>query len=274
MIPLNLSAGAMSLGRGDDGTPALSFGCVLASSMEDNDGALGKLVVDDLVVCPSVVRVKRLTFEDVDRALGQSEENHEVDNTVDSEATSLLCQLSEVATQRQAWRLSQGASPHSLPDCNIKAARNASEPSGWSVARSKSGAREDSIARVLVTELMLLAGEAAAKLAESGGFELPFRTQEVPRLWGLEDVVEAEAELDAIPDGYAKTWRAIRGMSAARLGTALGPHFGLGLDAYVQVNPPLYERVATLHNSGDNSPQTSRHFAGFLRVGPWRVAST
>ena len=149
-----------------DGTPscALSFGATL-----DADGALG-----DVTIQPSLVAVERLTYAGVDEILADR------DGTapIDAEGLTTLRALEDAAARRLEWRKAGGAldgllgdASAQLPEMRVAAERRDGEEDGWhvSVAPLRDGDGDGGgAARRLVSELMLLAGEAVAQYAEDG----------------------------------------------------------------------------------------------------------
>ena len=99
---------------------------------------------------------------------------------------------------------------------------------------------EDTPARRLVSELMILANETAALFAESNSIPLLFRSQEPPD----EELVEA---LQFIPEGVARDFARRGTMKRSISSTQPLPHSSLGLSAYCQVTSPI-RRYADLVN--------------------------
>ena len=79
----------------------------------------------------------------------------------------------------------------------------------------------------MIREMMLLAGEGAAKFAFRNRIPFPFVSQEAPAL--PEDV----------PEGLAGQFRLRRCMHRRSVGVTPGMHCGLGLNMYSQVTSPL-----------------------------------
>jgi len=80
--------------------------------------------------------------------------------------------------------------------------------------------------RDLVSEAMLMAGEAIARLALEQDIPLPFTTQEPP-------------ETAERPTDLAGKFALRRGLKRSVQSTGPGPHAGLGLAVYVQATSPL-----------------------------------
>jgi exoribonuclease-2 len=173
-------------------SPALSFGL-------DLGGAGG---VAGLEVVPTWVRVTRLTYRQADAELEEAP----------------LRDLYRVACNNQARRMAQGAFPLDLPEVKIRLHGDEIRIEPIPPLRS----------RDLVTEAMLMAGEAVARFAREREIALPFTTQDPPE-------VESRP-----PDGdLAAHFAARRGFRASEQSTIPGRHAGLGLDMYAQATSPL-----------------------------------
>ena len=79
----------------------------------------------------------------------------------------------------------------------------------------------------MVREMMLLAGEAAARFAFKNAIPFQYVSQEEPNLPG------------DLPDGIAGEWRKRRSMRSRKVGTIPADHAGLGIGMYSQVTSPL-----------------------------------
>jgi len=171
-------------------SPALSFGLHL-----DAAGAVARLQV-----APSWVRVTRLTYEE---ANARSDEEP-------------LRSLHRIAQQQRARREARGAISLDLPEVRIEA-----------------GGDEVAIrpvlplaSRELVTEAMLMAGEAVAGYAIEHGIPVPFTTQDPP-------------ETEDRPSDLAGMYALRRQLQPSQQSGVPGPHAGLGLETYVQATSPL-----------------------------------
>jgi len=109
-----------------------------------------------------------------------------------------------------------------------------------------------SSASTLVTEMMILAGEAIGKWAQretktlnddgnSNSLELPFRSQDKPDYRSRER--ERDIMLDLLENniggGYCHAWYSRRFLTPAKVTPEANPHSGLGLDCYVQWTSPI-----------------------------------
>ncbi|MFT0813664.1 ribonuclease catalytic domain-containing protein [Synechococcus sp. OH20] len=199
MFPPELSTGLMSLVQGEV-RPALSFGIRLGC-----DG-----VVRNYEICLSQIQVNyRLTYDDADEMLELG-------------AEAQLTAIARAARWRYAWRLAQGAIQIGLPEQDIKVM---DEIPHLRVI-------EDTPARQMVAEMMVLAGEVAARFACQNGIPVPYRLQPAPELPPPE-------VLDLYPQGPVRSFAIMRCLSRAEVATQPGRHTGLGLDAYCQVTSPI-----------------------------------
>jgi exoribonuclease-2 len=180
---------ALGLGLAES-SPALSIGLDL--------GETGS--IDGVEIVPSWVRVTRLAY-------GEAEER------LDEEPLqSLYC----LAQRNEARRLEQGAIPLDLPEVKVQV--DGERVTILSLPRLKS--------RDLVTEAMLLAGEAVAAFALERGIPIPFTTQDPPYS-------------DERPGDLAGMYGLRRAFRPSQPSTMPGPHAGLGLALYVQATSPL-----------------------------------
>jgi len=176
-------------------SPALTFKMTL-----DEDG---EIIETDIF--PSIVKVRRITYEQADREMEGS--------TEDSPA---LCALNELAQRNYRRRTAQGAVNIDLPDVHITVENEIVKIEPVVQYRSVS----------LVRECMIIAGEGAGTWAGGNGLAFPYISQEV----------EIQGE---VSDGIAGSWQLRRCMRSRVLSTKPGRHQGLGLDTYTQVTSPL-----------------------------------
>jgi exoribonuclease-2 len=97
----------------------------------------------------------------------------------------------------------------------------------------RAGDAQESPSRQLVAEMMILAGEAAARAGAALGVPLPYRGQPQPALPSAEEVA-------AVPEGPCRM-ALLRGCMTRSVTAADAPlrHAGLGLEAYAQVTSPI-----------------------------------
>ena len=91
---------------------------------------------------------------------------------------------------------------------------------------------EDSQARLLVAEMMILAGEVAGRYGQTHQIPLPFRGQPQPEL-------PSEEELAQLPPGPVRFCAVRRCMPRSEMSITPVRHAGLGLETYTQVTSPI-----------------------------------
>lgn len=201
MFPTELATGPMSLIQGRI-CCALSFGVVL-----DEAGAIQDYRIHASYIKPTY----RLTYSDVDEML-----------ELGIQAEPELLEIAAATKRRQVWRGSQGAISIHMPESSIKV-------SGDTITINL---LEDSNARQLVAEMMILAGEVAGRYAQAHSLSLPFRTQPQPEL-------PSEGELLQLPAGPVRDCAIRRCMPRSEMSLSPARHASLGLDTYIQVTSPI-----------------------------------
>ena len=180
------------LGMGlQETSPALSFGIDL-----NDDGSIA-----DVEVVISQVRVQRLSYNEVDARIDQAP----------------FSQLAAVAERYRVLRQAQGSVTLSFPELDVKVRDGTVHLQPF----------ERLLSRKLVSEAMLMAGEAAARFAVKHDIPFPYATQQIPE------------EVEREPQGAAAMMAARRKMRPRRYQGAPAPHQGLGLEMYAQVTSPL-----------------------------------
>jgi exoribonuclease-2 len=171
-------------------SPALSFGVICAA-----DGTLA-----DIEIRPTLIRATRLTYAEAETRL------HEPP----------FARLVAAADCYRARRKASGAAGIDLPEVSVRLV------DGEVVIRpiDRHGSR------ALVTELMLMAGEAAACFCSERGLPIPYATQPAP------DQLQR-------PVGMAAMYACRRQFKPSRTSVEPGSHFGLGLSAYARATSPL-----------------------------------
>ena len=135
----------------------------------------------------------------------------------------LLTQMWALAKTSRALRESEGAMSIDLPEVNIKV------DAGGKISVSP---LPKSDSRFIVQECMTLAGWAAAIFADDLELALPFATQDPPH--------RSSPLGDDMPALYLPTqWARRKTLSRTRFQPLLGPHSGMGLDAYAQATSPM-----------------------------------
>ena len=206
--------GAMSqFALGINGTPAcpasdnaLTFKITLNESGD----------IEDTEIIPSIINVTRLSYEEADRLIEETETVASLTPAAKTTPFILgeLCRLAEANLER---RLSAGAVHISLPEIHLSVAEHTVQI--LPIVHHRSAA--------LVRECMLLAGEAAAAWAARRRIPFPYITQET-------------GDLPAKPlPGLAGNIQLRRCMRPRSVSAKPGCHWGLGLDSYSQVTSPL-----------------------------------
>jgi exoribonuclease II len=201
MFPSALATGPMSLAQGQV-CCALSFGVIINSDGE----------ITDYQIHPSLIKpTYRLTYEDVDEMLH-----------LGIEAELELNAIANWAERRRSWRANQGAIFINMPEAAIKMVGD----------DINIYVLEESPARNLVAEMMILAGEVAARFGQAHNLALPFRFQPQPEL-------PPEAELMQLSPGPVRDCAVRRCMPRSEVGITPARHASLGLEAYCQVTSPI-----------------------------------
>ncbi|MEL7244898.1 MAG: ribonuclease R family protein [Cyanobacteria bacterium J06573_2] len=201
MFPEILATGPMSLVQGEI-CCALSFGIIL-----DETGG-----VEDYSIHASLIKpTYRFTYEDVDDILesGVREEPE-------------IAALGKWAKQRKSWRFEQGAISINMPEAAIKVKDD----------EVNIDLLDDSRSRQLVAEMMILAGEVAARYGKNHNIPLPFRGQPQPEL-------PPEEELLLLPAGFVRACAMRRCMPKSEMSISPLRHAGLGLETYTQATSPI-----------------------------------
>lgn len=201
MFPSELATGPMSLVQGKV-CCALSFGVVL-----DEVGA----IADYRIHTSQIKATYRLTYEDVDEML-----------ELGVQAESELEAIAQWAKRRQVWRQTQGAISINMPESSIKVYDD----------EIVIQVLQESRARTLVAEMMILAGEVAARYSQAHNLPIPFRNQPQPEL-------PPEEELLILPAGPVRSCAIRRCMPRSELSITPARHASLGLDTYTQVTSPI-----------------------------------
>ena len=127
--------------------------------------------------------------------------------------------LFEIARRNLARRNANNAVTIQMPEVDIKVDR---ETKIVTVAPEVKYESND-----MVQEMMLLAGEGAAKFAFKNKIPFPYVSQESPSF------------PEKVPDGWAGQFARVKCMRKRSVGITPAPHAGLGLSFYSQVTSPL-----------------------------------
>ncbi len=205
MFPLELATGPMSLIQGEVHC-GLSFGVVLTEA-----GAIADYCITASLVKPTY----RLTYEDVDEMLD-----------LGIEAEPELLAIAHWAKVRSHWRDQQGAINIHMPESSIRVQQEAEQDS------ISIKVLDDSPSRELVAEMMILAGEVAARYGQDHALAMPFRSQPQPEL-------PPEEELMQLPSALVRYSAIRRCMPRSEMGITPARHATLGLEGYSQVTSPI-----------------------------------
>eukprot|EP00850_Spirogloea_muscicola_P016976 SM000141S00920 [mRNA] locus=s141:389445:394241:- [translate_table: standard] len=208
MFPMHLASGPMSLRQGSS-CHAMSISATL-----DHDGSLIQWEVLNSEVKPTY----RLSYEDVEEILA-----------LDVKEEPELSLLAEAARLRRSWRVSQGAIELHMPEVDIKVENADKDHPPVKIILNDNV----SMARMLVSEMMILCGSAIAEFGRQRGLPLPYRGQQQPKL-------PDDIDLEGVPDGPCKSVLLRSCMTKSEV-TAKGPivHSSLGLPGYVQFSSPI-----------------------------------
>lgn len=196
MLPPSLSEDLCSLQAGET-RPAISTMVKIRKS--------GKIM--DYEVFPSIVRVRhRLTYQDANMSVTDLPE---------------LSGLYEIAKSFRQKRLSQGAVQITLPEINVWM----DQDGALTVTRTN----RESPARMLVSELMIMANWLMASFLNDLRISAVFRSQPEPR----------ERLYDAAGGTLFQNWMQRKSLSRFILSPEAEHHSGLGLDVYVTGTSPI-----------------------------------
>lgn len=188
---------------------ALSFRILL-----NDDGA-----IEECEIFKTLVKVKRLTYKNADSILAGDFSSLETESQSERERICAdLNSLMKIAVRNIARRKKNGSVDINMPEVHIWLSEDKTvciEPQ----ARTKSAD--------LVREMMLLAGEGAARFAFAHAIPFVYVSQEKPEI------------PSNLPEGLAGDFAAIKCMRRRSVGLTPSLHAGLGLGMYSQVTSPL-----------------------------------
>ncbi len=202
MFPPELATGPMSLVEGQI-CPALSFGVIL-----DEIGSIQEYSIHASLIKPTY----RLTYEDVNEML-----------ELGIQGESEIEAIAKWAKQRGRLRQSQGSITIHMPEAVIKVCND---------DEIAIDVLEDSRSRLLVAEMMILAGEVGGRYGQTHQIPLPFRGQPQPEL-------PPDEELALLPPGPVRFCAMRRCMPRSEMSITPVRHAGLGLETYSQVTSPI-----------------------------------
>ncbi|MCB1736213.1 MAG: RNB domain-containing ribonuclease [Gammaproteobacteria bacterium] len=171
-------------------SPALSFGMRVRESGD----------IEDIRIAPSWVKVKRVSYEEADAILDAPP----------------LAAINALTQRGYDKRMARSAATIRLPEVRVRVTDGIVELRPLPALRS----------RTMVTNAMLLAGEAAARYADANTIPFPYSTQAAP------DNVET-------PETPSQMWAYRKKFKRTQMQTSPEPHSGLGLEMYAQATSPL-----------------------------------
>lgn len=224
MLPEALSEERLSLREGAV-RPCLSVLVHLSATLE---------IRSTRVLASFIKSHRRYSYDDVDRLLEAGD--------------SSLLGLHEIAAACEESRLRRGA---------VKVHRREVVPFLETDGMIRLlEIEEESPARSLVAEMMVLANSVLAEFAAEHGIPVLFRGQERADDEGSEQVSQ-----EVLPEGPAKDYGARTKLKKSTVSFEPQHHSGLGLEAYIQASSPIRRYIDLCHQ---------RQFLSFLRTGrPW-----
>lgn len=188
---------------------ALSFRILL-----NDDGA-----IEECKIFKTLIKVKRLTYKNADLILAGNFSSLENESQIECEKISAdLNSLMKIAERNIERRKKNGSVDINMPEVHIWLSEEKKvfiEPE----TRTKSAD--------LVREMMLLAGEGAARFAFANKIPFVYVSQEKPEI------------PSNLPEGLAGDFTTIKCMRRRSVGLTPSSHAGLGLGMYSQVTSPL-----------------------------------
>ena len=159
--------------------------------------------IEECQVFKTSVKVKRLTYK-------YAEEHKE-----DAELKPLF----EIARKNRERREKNGAITIQMPEVDISVDKETKKVTIEPEARLESNE--------MIAELMIMAGEGAARFAFKNQIPFMYISQEAPEF------------PDNLPEGWAGQFAKIKCMRKRSVGITPAPHAGLGVSFYSQVTSPL-----------------------------------
>lgn len=159
--------------------------------------------IDDCSVLKTKIKVKRLSYEKANELKDSPE----------------LKPLFDIAKKNVERRAKNHSVTITMPEVHIDVDKNTKKVSIVPDVHYESNS--------MICEMMLLAGEGAAKFAFKNQIPFPYVSQEASEI------------PKNLPDGYAGQFALIKCMRKRSVGITPSPHSGLGLSFYSQVTSPL-----------------------------------
>ncbi|KAI5391757.1 ribonucleotide-diphosphate reductase subunit rnr1, variant 2 [Lathyrus oleraceus] len=237
MFPENLAMGGMSLRQGE------LCNAVTVSVVLHDDGSIAECSVFNSVIKPTYM----LTYESASELLHLNLEE-EVELRI----------LSEAANLRLKWRRQQGAVETTTIETRIKV----SKPEDPEPSINLYVENQADPAMRLVSEMMILCGEAIAIFGSRNSIPLPYRGQPQSHL--------NISEFSHLPEGPVRSFALIKIMRAAEFDFRKPARHGiLGVPGYVQFTSPIRRYLDLLSHyqlkaflRGETPPFTSDELEG------------
>ncbi|XP_039689943.1 ribonuclease II, chloroplastic/mitochondrial isoform X2 [Medicago truncatula] len=237
MFPENLAMGAMSLRQGE------VCNAVTVSVVLHDDGSIAECSVFNSVIKPTYM----LTYESASELLNLNLEE-EVELRI----------LSEAANLRLNWRRQQGAVETATLEARIKV----SNPEDPEPSINLYVENQADPAMRLVSEMMILCGEAIATFGSRNNIPLPYRGQPQSDI--------NLSEFSHLPEGPVRSFALVKIMRAAEIDFRKPARHGvLGIPGYVQFTSPIRRYLDLLAHyqikaflRGEPPPFTSGNLEG------------
>ena len=191
--------------------PKISEACSLGIGEISNAVSVGFLLNDseisDIQIYLSQIKVTKMSYEGADRVL--------------KENTSLL-KLNEIANDHKKYRDSNGAIRLDLPKTDIKVKDH----------KVIAIMQLESESRLMVSEMMVIAGRVVAQFSTENNIPMPYLSQESGKF--SDEIIENIDNLS-----LSKMFQAAKGFSRSKLSVKPSIHAGLGLNEYIRVTSPM-----------------------------------
>ena len=181
-------------------SPALSFGITFGENGE----------IDTVEILTTIVRVTRITYEQAEQMIDRSP----------------LREMYNRCCRYKALRNANGAVTLNFPEVKIQVKNDSVQITPLPNLRSKE----------LVTNAMLMAGEAAARFAIENRIPFLFTTQAAPDVTEIPEVIRT-------PKTFSEQFAFRKFLAPGQITSVAAPHAGLGLAAYSRATSPLRRYV-------------------------------
>ncbi|KAL6853692.1 hypothetical protein ACP4OV_019721 [Aristida adscensionis] len=246
MFPERLAMNAMSLQQGKQ-CKAVSVSVILQP-----DGSIAEYSIENSIIKPTYM----LTYESATELLYMNLEEEEE-----------LRILQEAASNRALWRRSQGSIDTAMIEPRIKVSNpDDPEPNINLYVEDQSNP-----AMQLVSEMMILCGEAVAAFGFDNSIPLPYR--------GHPQSNTSVSAFSHLPEGPARSFANIGVLRAAEMDFQKPvPHGVLGIPGYVQFTSPIRRYVDLLAHyqikaflRGDSPPYSAGDLEGMTFIASMHV---